>query len=389
MVELADIFRRAGPEFVRAHAGQLLPSHRRAMADIVRCRTAALGGSLYRCDECRALEYRYHSCRNRHCPRCQDDRAQRWLERTRQRLLPTGHYLLTFTLPQELRALARSNQRTVYAALMRQAAATVLKLFSDRAWVGGTPAILAVLHTWSRTLEHHPHAHLLVSAGGLAADGSAWIRPAHPRFLVPGYMLSRIFRARMRDVMQRAGLAGDIDPRVWTRRWTVHVKAIGTGQHAALYLSRYIYRVALTNQRIERFHDGRVTFRYTHARTGETRRLTLPADAFIARFLQHVLPRGFTKVRSYGLLSPGRRSDLERARSLLELHARDAAANREGDIPVQTPVEHDPPPTAPDLCCPVCRRGRLTVIDHFSRSRAPPFPWPPHSAAPPFAPAAA
>jgi hypothetical protein len=388
-VELADILRRAGPEYVRTHAGQLLPSHQRALTDIVHCRTPALGGSLYRCDDCSALAYRYHSCRNRHCPKCQDDRAQDWLEKIRQRLLPCGHYLLTFTLPQELRGVARSHQRTVYAALMRHAAAAVLQLARDRNWLGATPAILAVLHTWSRTLEHHPHVHLLVTAGGLSADGSAWIKPAHSRFLIPGYILSTIFSAKMRDAFARANLAGEVDPSVWQRRWTVHVKAIGTGQHAALYLSRYIYRVALTNHRIERFHDGRVTFRYTHARSGETRRLTLPVNTFIARFLQHVLPKGFTKVRSYGLLSPGRRSQLERARDLLELHARDAVVKPTGDPPVSTPVETEQPRTPSDLCCPVCRRGRLTVIDHFARSRAPPDSGSSPCSTPPSATAAA
>jgi hypothetical protein len=317
MVELADIFRTAGPEYARARAGRLLPSHRRSMNDIVQCRTAALGGSLYRCDDCGAFDYRYHSCRNRHCPKCQDDRAQEWLERLRHRLLPCDHYLLTFTLPQELRAIARSHQRLTYAELLRQAAASVLTLCKDHTWVGGTPGILAVLHTWSRTLEYHPHAHLLVTAGGLSADGATWIKPAHERFLLPGYMLSRIFRAKMRQALARTGLAGDIDPSAWERRWTVHVKAIGRGEHAALYLSRYVHRVALTNHRIERFNTGRVTFRYSHARTGETRRLTLPVNVFIARFLQHVLPKGFTKVRSYGLLSPTRRAELEVTRALL------------------------------------------------------------------------
>lgn len=388
MVELADILRKAGPEYLRTHAGPLLPSHQRALNDIVHCRTPALGGSLYRCDDCSALAYRYHSCRNRHCPKCQDDRAQAWLEKSRQRLLPSDHYLLTFTLPQELRGVARLHQRTVYAALMRHAAAAVLQLARDRNWLGGTPAILAVLHTWSRTLEHHPHVHLLVTAGGLSADGSAWIKPAHSHFLIPGYILSTIFRAKMRDAFARASLAGQVDPSVWQRRWTVHVKAIGTGQHAALYLSRYIYRVALTSNRIERLHDGRVTFCYTHARTGETRRLTLPVNAFIARFLQHILPRGFTKVRSYGLLSPGRRVQLERARCLLERHARDSVVKPTDDSP-STPVENEQPPTPPDLCCPVCRRGRLTVIDRFTRSRAPPDSWTSPRSAPPVATAAA
>jgi hypothetical protein len=291
VLELANIVRVAGPAYRAAHAGQLLPAQERAMRDIAACRTPALGGSLYQCDDCGALEYRYHSCRNRHCPTCQEDRAQQWLDRTRARLLPCDHYLLTFTLPNELRAVARAHQRLVYAALLREAAAAVLTLTADRQWAGGTPGILAVLHTWTRTLEYHPHAHLLVTAGGLTPDGTAWITPAHPRFLVPGYMLSEVFRAKMRDALARADLLGDVDPRVWARRWTVHVQQIGTGEHAVRYLARYVYHVALTNHCLERFTDGRVTFRYTHAPTGETRRLTLPVDVFLTRFLQHVLPR--------------------------------------------------------------------------------------------------
>ena len=320
MPELADIFRAVGPRYCETHADRMLPSHRRAMVDIVRCRTSALGGSLYRCDDCGALDYAYHSCRNRHCPKCQEDRAQDWLERVRTRLLPCDHYLLTFTLPQQLRAIARTHQKRVYSLLLREAAAAVQTVAADRAWVGGTPGILAVLHTWSRRLDYHPHAHLLVTAGGLSPDGTAWMKPAHRRFLLPGYTLSTIFRVKLRHALHRAGLDRDIDPTVWQRAWTVHVQQIGRGEHAARYLSRYIYRVALTNDRLERFALGRVTFRFTHARTGETRRETLPVDTFITRFLQHVLPRRFTKVRSYGLLSPSRRADLERARHLLHLH---------------------------------------------------------------------
>lgn len=373
MVELADIFRTAGPEYIRAHAGQLLPSHRRALNDIVQCRTAALGGSLYRCDDCGAFNYRYHSCRNRHCPKCQDDRAQEWLEGLRHRLLPCEHYLVTFTLPQELRAIARSHQRLTYAELLRQAAASVLTLCKDHTWVGGTPGILAVLHTWSRTLEYHPHAHLLVTAGGLSADGAAWIKPAHERFLLPGYMLSRIFRAKMRQALKSACLADQVDPKVWDRSWTVHVKAIGSGEHAALYLSRYVYRVALTNHRIERFNNGRVTFRYTHARTGETRRLTLPANVFIARFLQHVLPRGFTKVRSYGLLSPTRRAELERARHLLLLHSTTTESNRNEPPAANADTGTDGSEKVLPLRCPACGNDHMRLVERCPRSRAPPW----------------
>ncbi|MDP1861121.1 MAG: IS91 family transposase, partial [Gemmatimonadaceae bacterium] len=337
MLELAQIFRDAGPAYERAHAGQMPPSQRRAMHDIVACRTPALGGSLYRCDDCGALDYAYHSCRNRHCPKCQEDRAQQWLERQRARLLPCDHYLLTFTLPYQLRAVARTHREIVYSSLLREAAAAVQTLAADPTWVGGTLGILAVLHTWSRTLEYHPHAHLLVTAGGLSPDGAAWVTPAQPRFLMPGYALSQIFRAKMRDALARAGLDRAVDPTVWERAWTVHIQQIGNGAHATRYLARYVYHVALTNHRLERFEHGRVTFRYTHARTRETRRVTLPVDTFIARFLQHVLPRGFTKIRYYGLLSPTGRTDLERARTLLALHAsqhvRPAAAAGETTSP--------------------------------------------------------
>jgi hypothetical protein len=383
MVELADIVRSAGPAYVASHGGQLLPSHRRALNDIVRCRTPALGGSLYRCDDCGTLDYRYHSCRNRHCPKCQEDRAQAWLERVRTRMLPCDHYLLTFTLPQQLRAVARSHQTTVYAALLREAAASVQLLATDRTWVGATLGILAVLHTWSRTLEYHPHAHLLVTAGGLSSDGTTWIKPAHARFLGPGYMLSRIFRAKLRAALARSGLDQEIDPAVWKQRWIVHVQHIGTGEHALRYLSRYVYRVALTNHRIERFEHGRVTFTYTHARSGETRRVTLPVHAFLARFLQHVLPRGFAKIRSYGLLSPSHRPGLERARYLLHRPSvcstptADTSRNRNANTATHcladtTDAWHVAAFTASVLRCPACDHGTLIFVERLKRSRAPP-----------------
>jgi hypothetical protein len=375
MLELADIFRSAGPCYREAHAAQLLPSHHRAMRDIVACRTPALGGSLYQCDDCGALDYRYHSCRNRHCPKCQEERAQTWLARTRTRCLPCDHYLLTFTLPEQLRAVARSNQTVVYAALLREAAAAVQTLADDRRWIGGTPGILAVLHTWSRTLEYHPHAHLLVTAGGLSADGTAWIKPAHSRFLMPGYMLSEIFQTKIRAALSRAGLASLIDPAVWTRPWTVHVQQIGTGEHAMRYLSRYVYRVALSNHALEAFTNDHVTFRYTHASSHETKRLTLPVDTFIGRFLQHVLPTGFTKIRSYGLLSPTHRPDLERARHLLQLHAADTPTPPTTTLgPSTTSTDVEIMDTSGPVCpvCPVCQRGHLRCVGHLRRSRAPP-----------------
>ena len=375
MLGLADIVRSAGPAYREAHAGRMLPSHQRAMDDIAGCRTPAMGGSLYRCDECGALDYAYHSCRNRHCPTCQEERAQDWLARLRTRLLPCDHYLLTFTLPSELRGLARSHQEAVYAILLREAAAATQTLADDRTWVGGTLGILAVLHTWSRTMEYHPHAHLLVTAGGLAPDGTTWVKPAHERFLVSGYALSPIFRSTMRDAVARAGLGGVVDPRVWKKSWTVNVQPIGRGEHAAHYLSRYVYHVALTNHRLDRFADGRVTFRYTHARTQQTRRITLPVHTFIARFLQHVLPRGFTKIRYYGLLSPTGHPALERARHLPALHNSgsttiDASSGALDTTHVAVAIIVALPAARR---CPVCERGSVRLVERWRRSRAPPW----------------
>ena len=374
MLELADIVRVAGPRYREAHADRLLPSHVHAMDDIVRCRTAALGGSVYQCDACGTLEYAYHSCRNRHCPKCQEDRAHVWLAGVRARMLPCDHYLLTFTLPQQLRVLAHAHQKSVYSALLHEAAAAVQTLAADRAWVGGQVGTLAVLHTWTRTLEYHPHAHLLVTAGGLTDDGEAWVRPAHARFLMPGYLLSALFRAKMRDALTRAGFADQIAPSVWARRWTVHLQQIGRGEHALRYLARYVFHVALTNARLERFAHEQVTFRYTHARSREQRRLTLPVDAFIGRFLQHVLPRGFTKIRYFGLLSPSCRAKLDHARHLLELHA--ASAARPAHVSADECIASTSPtpaiPRPPLRRCPACHRGTLHAIERVGRPRAPP-----------------
>ena len=239
-----------------------------------------------------------------------------------------------------------------------------------------------MLHTWSRTLDYHPHVHLLVPAGGLTPDGVAWIRPAHPRFLLPGYVLSPIVRAKMRDAFAHAGVGAGVDPRVWQRRWAVHVERIGTGEHATLYLSRYFHRVALTNGRLERFAGGRVTFHYTHARTHATRSLTVPVADFQTRLLHHVLPRGFTKVRWYGLLSAGRRADLERARDLLALRPRSAADApsppsrvAEPSPPGSASPPHDPAPAVvPTITngCSVCAHGHWVLVRRYPPSRAPP-----------------
>ena len=377
MVELAEIFRSAGETYRQAYGDRMPPSHRRAMADIGACRTPALGGSLFVCDTCGGLDYAYHSCRNRHCPKCHSAPSALWLAGLRDRLLPCPYYFITFTLPAELRPLARSHQRAVYDLLLREAAAALQHLADDPQWVGAKLGILAVLHTWSRDLSYHPHVHLLVTAGGLTHDGEAWRKPAHRRFLVPGYALSKIFHAKVRDALDRAGLLDQVDPAVFRKSWNVHLEHAGDGEHAAEYLSRYAHRVAITNDRIEAFDYDRVTFRYTCSRTHQTRRLTLPVHAFIARFLQHALPKGFQKIRGYGLFRPAATRLRERARQLLALDPALDPPSQSKTVPTQSGDET--PGTDSRPICPACRRGHLIRLCSFSRlspltdaTRAPP-----------------
>src|SRR6266508_1764047 len=304
MLELADIVRAAGEVYQRRHASTLLPSQRRALRDIVACRTAALGGHVRACDHCGTRQYSYHSCRNRHCPKCHGEQTQRWLDRQRARLLPCGYFLLTFTLPAELRALARAHQKIVYGVLMTAAAAALLTLTADPRYLGARPGMLAVLHTWTRALLYHPHVHMLVTAGGLRGPDQTWVPSKRAASLVPGRVLSRLFRAKVRAGLRKADLLEHTPPAVWRHEWVVHVQHAGTGEKVLDYLARYVFRIAIVNSRLERFEDGHVTFRYRDGRTGIITRCTLDAVAFIDRFLQHVFPRGSPRSGTTGCSAP-------------------------------------------------------------------------------------
>jgi len=311
------------------------------------------------CDHCGTRQYSYHSCRNRHCPKCHGEQTQRWLERQRARLLPCAYFLLTFTLPGELRTLARAHQKRVYGVLMTAAAAALLKLTADPRYLGARPGLLAVLHTWTRALLYHPHVHMLATAGGLRGTDLTWVRPRHAAFLVPGRALSRLFRGKMRAGLRKAGLLEQVPAAVWRHEWVVHVQPAGTGEKVLEYLARYVFRIALVNSRLEQFENGEVTFRYREGRTGLTRRCTLDAVAFLGRFLQHVLPQGFTKVRHYGLFSPSRRDGLAQAREQLIAAS---AAPRPDPAPA-APATGPAPDGAPCPRCPACGIGVLHIVE--------------------------
>lgn len=359
MLELADVVRAAGEVYQRLHGATLLPSHRRALRDIVACRTPALGGHVQACDHCGTRQYSYHSCRNRHCPKCHGEQTRRWLDRQRTRLLPCAYFLLTFTLPAELRALARAHQKLVYGVFMTAAAAALLKLTADPRYLGARPGLLAVLHTWTRALLYHPHVHMLVTAGGLRGAEQTWVQPRHAVFLVPGRALSRLFRGKMRAGLRKAGLLDQVPFAVWRHEWVVHIQHAGTGEKALEYLARYVFRIALVNSRLEQFENGQVTFRYRDGRTRLIRRCTLDAVAFLGRFLQHVLPQGFTKVRHYGLFSPSRRDLLAQAREQLIA----AAAQPPADLAPIASVSTSAPISAPCRRCPACGIGMLHIVE--------------------------
>ena len=355
MIELAEIFRRYGPAYRAKFGGRMPPSHTQVMRAIEQCRTPALGGHVYTCPDCNATQYLYHSCRNRHCPKCQHENAQRWLARQLDLQLPVPYFMLTFTLPGELRPFARSQQQLVYDALFRASAEAAQHLARDSRFVGGQIGLVGVLHTWARNLSYHPHVHYLVPAGGLADDGQTW-QPARSDFLVPVKALSQLFRAKFRDALRKTDCFANVPPSVWEQDWVVHCLPLGNGLTAFKYLAPYIFRVAISNRRIVKVEEDQVTFRYRASDTGETKFCTLPAEKFIHRFLQHVLPRSFVKVRYYGLFSPGYRPYLTTLRQQL------------GASPAE------PPPSAADpnpFAAPLVEPTRLTALDTVDAGEVP------------------
>jgi len=362
MLEVAEIFRRHGAAY-RAQQ-RLLPSQARAMQDIEACRTAYFGGHLKQCDHCGGQVYAYHSCRNRHCPKCHGDQTKRWLAQQETRLLPGSYFLLTFTVPRELRAVTFAHQKKVYGLLMRAAAAALQKLALDPRYLGARLGALAVLHTWTRELRYHPHVHMLVTAGGLSLDGRQWLGTRHANFLLPEAALAKIFRAKFCAGLKRTGLLPPVPRSVWRRKWVVHCKAAGSGQQVLNYLARYVFRVAISNSRLERFENGQVTFRYRDNQSQQLHRITLPAEEFIRRFLLHTLPRGCAKVRYYGLFSPATRAQLTQARTLLTATTA---------VPVMTanspPPESLPSPLADTPRCPFCHLGQLRHLAILPRQR--------------------
>jgi Putative transposase/Transposase zinc-binding domain len=378
-VEVADIFRAAGPAYRAAHAGHLGLTQLKVMSAIEHCRTAALGGHVEACQDCGQWRIAYNSCRNRHCPKCQGAVARTWLAEREADLLPVGYFHVVFTLPVEVADIAFQNKALVYDLLFKAASQTILTIAADPKQLGARIGITAVLHTWGSAMTHHPHVHMIVPGGGIALDGKHWVS-SRSAFLLPvrvlGKLFRRLFLTRLLALhdMGRLSFFGPMahlaDRRVFLRhlspvrrkRWVIYAKAPFAGPEAVLaYLSRYTHRVAISNSRLIHFDASGVTFRYKdYRRDGAERQqvMTLATDEFIRRFLLHVLPRGFHRIRYYGLLAgSARKASLALARELLNV-----AAPSDDDT-TEEPNDFRPP-------CPRCG-GRMIVIEVFERWRQP------------------
>jgi hypothetical protein len=370
MLEVADVFRRFAADYLSAHGASLLPSHRRAIEDILNCRTAALGGQVWRCEQCATEMFSYHSCRNRSCPKCHTAQTREWLESRRAEMLPVPYFHITITVPDELREVLRANQRDGYGMLMRASAAAIIELARDPRYVGGTVGVLAVLHTWTQQLNLHPHVHCLVTGGGLSEDAGTW-HPARRKFLVPIKALAKLVRGKFPAALRQKCPDLDIPDALWRKRWILHVTAWGSGEQAVLdYLARYVFRVALTNARIVGVDDEAVTIQCRERKTGRSQTCRLSGHEFMRRFLQHVLPRGFHKVRYFGLWHPAQRDNAGRVRQMLQLQATPRSdPPPDFVVPPVTSSGAEPAPTIEPLICSHCQ-GRLVYIRTLSPCQA-------------------
>ena len=389
-LEVADIFHRHGSAWRKANAGHVSLDQLQVMSAIENCRSAVLGGHVERCEDCGHRRIAYNSCRNRHCPKCQGAAARDWLAAREADLLPVGYFHLVFTLPAEIGAIAYQNKAVLYDLLFRTAAETLLTIAVDPKHLGARIGATAVLHSWGSAMTHHPHLHMIVPGGGISLDGSRWVR-CRPGFLLPVRVLSRLFRrlflAGLADAHTAGRLAffGELDglrnrkacaaylAPLRKKNWFVYAKPPFAGPEAVLaYLARYTHRVAISNSRLLALDERGVSFRYKdYRRDGQERlsTMTLTPNEFIRRFLLHILPKGFHRIRHYGLLASATcKTNIARARELIAMPVpvTDSAENDAADVANRATADHRPP-------CPCCG-GRMIIIETFERCGAPRAP---------------
>jgi predicted Zn-ribbon and HTH transcriptional regulator len=384
-LEVADIFRDRGAAWRSANAGHVSLDQLKVMSAIERCRTAALGGHVARCEDCAHTLIAYNSCRNRHCPKCQGAAAKEWLAEREAELLPVPYFHVVYTLPAALRDIAYQNKAVVYDLLFKASAETTLTIAADPKHLGARIGFISVLHTWGSALVHHPHVHMIVPGGGFSPDGSKWIA-CRPRYFLTAEVLSALFRRRFLEMLLAAHEAGRLQffsgqvaladktafraylGRLRRIKWVVYAKEPFAGPKQVLrYLSRYTHRIAISNRRLISADERGVTFKYKDYRLDGSARyktMTLPTDEFIRRFLIHVLPKRFHRIRHYGLLAKANHAaNIARARELL------AAPSPSQEPKPSEPTTTDDPRMLPSPC--PCCGGRMIIIEAFARGCEP------------------
>jgi len=392
-LEVADIFRQVGPAYRQDHADSLSSGQRRVMRDIERCRTAELGGHVEQCDACGHQRISFNSCRSRHCPKCQSLTRAQWLEDRQAELLPVEYFHVVFTVPQQIAAIAYQNKAVLYDILFRATAETLRTIAADPKHLGAEIGFIAILHTWGQNLMHHPHLHCVVPGGGISPDGERWIA-CRPGFFLPVRVLSRLFRRLFLEQLQQAFVNGELQffnslealhkPAAFARylapvehaEWVVYAKApFGGPQHVLEYLGRYTHRVAISNNRLLDFTDGTVTFQWKDYRhESRNKVMRLDAQEFVRRFLLHVLPSGFQRIRHYGLLANcHREAKLEQSRQLL------AAPAPVAELPAEPLDYRDRYERLTGVSlrdCPHCHQGHMVCIESFLPGTLPRGPPP-------------
>jgi hypothetical protein len=358
MTTLRNIFNAFAPAYLERYPN-LPTAHRKVISAIQQCQSGHYGHSLYQCPRCGEHHRVNHSCGNRHCPQCQQHKTQQWLHHHLAKQLPGPHFLLTFTVPETLRPFIRSHQRLAYHALFQASSMALKRLAKDQRFIGtDLPGFTGVLHTWGRQLQYHPHIHYIVPGGGLSADRSAWL-PSRANFFVPVKALSSIYRAMWKEAMRTAGLLEHIDPQVWTVPWNVHSQAQPHGHSAFTYLAPYVFKVAISNHRLVSLTDRTVTFTYRKVGSARLRTAHLDVMEFLRRFLQHVLPDGFMKVRHFGFLHASCAIPLATIRLMIvQRHPRNG----------QPTQPKPPPPLAAH--CPTCGAPMRVVMRVWPSPRA-------------------
>ena len=319
MKTISDIFRSYGPEYLKHFGGAMPENHRKVINAIINCRTAHYGLSVYQCDDCQDLHPVFRSCGDRHCPLCQNHKTKQWLQWQLKRQLPGSHFLVTFTVPEKVRPVIRSHQRTAYNALFKASSGALRLLAADDRHVGGDlPGFYGILHTWGRTLAYHPHIHYIVTGGAISKADGQW-HPSRSSFYVPNKALSNVYRAKFRDALKDAELFHLVPEEVWKSPWNVNIQAVGNSEQTLGYIAPYVFKVAISNSRILKIENRKVTFRYKKNKSSRWRIMVLDVMEFIRRFLQHVLPTGFMKVRYYGFFHPSASFSLKKVAIIIDL----------------------------------------------------------------------